>query len=37
MSIKSDLKREGIEVIEELNTLLVNHLAKNVASKLCKT
>lgn len=37
MSIKSDLKREGIEVIEELNTLLINHLAKNVASKLCET
>lgn len=37
MSIKSELKREGIEVIEELDTLKVNSLAKKVASKLCQT
>lgn len=37
MSIKSDLKRDGIEVIDELDTLRINSLAKNVASKLCKT
>ena len=34
MSIKSDLHREGIEVIEQLNTLKVNSIAANIAKKL---
>ncbi len=37
MSIKSDLKKDGIEVIEELDTLTINSLAKNISSKLCST
>ena len=35
MSIHSRLKKEGIEIIEELDTLKVNTIAINVASKLC--
>lgn len=35
MSIHSKLKKEGIEIIEELDTLKVNTIAINVASKLC--
>ena len=34
MSIKSDLRREGIEVISQLNTLKVNSIATNIAKKL---
>lgn len=34
MSIKSDLKREGIEVTSELDTLKVNSIAKNIAQSL---
>ena len=37
MSIKSDLKKDGIEVIEKLDTLKINSIAKNIASKLCET
>lgn len=37
MSIKSDLKKDGIEVIQKLNTLKINSIAKNIASKLCET
>ena len=37
MSIKSDLKKEGIEVINQLDTLTVNSLAKNISKKLCNT
>ena len=37
MSIKSDLKKDGIEVIEKLDTLKINSMAKNIASKLCET
>lgn len=36
MSIKSDLKKEGIEVIEELDTLKVNSLAINISKKICE-
>lgn len=34
MSIKTDLKKEGIEVIKPLDTLSVISIAKNVATKL---
>ncbi len=37
MSIESDLKRDGIEVVEKLDTLKVNSIARNVAIKLCNT
>ena len=35
MNIHSKLKKEGIEIIEQLDTLEVNSIAINVASKLC--
>lgn len=35
MATYSKLKKEGIEVIEQLDTLKVNTIAINVASKLC--
>ncbi|MDO5555792.1 MAG: hypothetical protein Q4G09_03865 [Clostridia bacterium] len=35
MNSYSRLKKEGIEIIEKLNTLKVNNIAINVASKLC--
>ncbi len=35
LSIKRVLKREGIEIIEKLDTLTVNSLAKNIATSLC--
>ncbi len=34
MSIEQDLKKEGIEVIQKIDTLTVNSIAKNVAEKL---
>ena len=34
MSIKSELRREGIVVIKQLNTLKVNAIAANIAQKL---
>jgi len=37
MSIESDLKKDGIQVIGTLDTLSVNTLAHNVAEKICKT
>lgn len=37
MSIKSDLKKDGITVIEELDTLTINSLARNISLKLCET
>lgn len=37
MSVKSDLKKDGIEVIEKLDTLKINSIAKNVSTKICKT
>ena len=33
-SIKRILKKEGIEIVRELDTLAVNTLAKNIANKL---
>lgn len=35
MNIHSRLKKEGIEVIEQLDALKVNNIAINVASRLC--
>ncbi len=35
MSIESDLKKDGIEIIGRLDTLSINSLAKNVADKIC--
>ena len=37
MSIESDLKKDGIKVVGNLDTLSVNTLAHNVAEKICKT
>lgn len=37
MSIKSELRREGIEVIHQLNTLKVNSIATNIAQRLVDT
>ena len=37
MSIKRDLKKEGIEIIQKLDTLTINSISKNVAYKLSKT
>lgn len=35
MSTNSRLKKEGIEIVEQLNTLKVNTIAISIASKLC--
>ena len=37
MNIKSELRKEGIEVISQLNTLKVNSIATNIAQKLVDT
>ena len=37
MSVESDLKKDGIVVIKKLDTLRVNTIAKNVATRLCET
>ena len=37
MSIESDLKRDGIEVTQKLDTLKINSIARNVSIKLCET
>lgn len=37
MNIKSELRKEGIEVIKQLNTLKVNSIATNIAQKLVDT
>ncbi len=37
MSIENDLKRDGIEVIEPLDTLKINSIAKNISEKICQT
>ena len=37
MSIESALKKDGIKVIEKLNTLKVNSIAKDIADKLSET
>lgn len=37
MSVESDLKKDGIRVIEKLDTLKINSLAKNISQKICDT
>ena len=37
MSVESDLKKDGIEVIKKLDTLRVNTIARNVSIRLCET
>ena len=37
MSIETELKKDGINVVEELDTLKINNIAKNVAKKLANT
>ncbi len=37
MSIESDLRKDGIKVVEPLNTLKINSIARNVAQKICAT
>lgn len=37
MSVESDLKKDGIEVVEKLDTLTVNTIARNIANRLCST
>ena len=37
MSIKSDLKKYGIEVISKLDTLKINSIAKNISNQICQT
>ena len=37
MSIESDLRKDGIEVIEKLDTLKINSIARNVSQKICNT
>ena len=34
MSIESDLKRDGIEVLKKLDQLKINSIAKNVSIRL---
>ena len=37
MSVESDLRKDGIEVTEKLDTLKINSIARNVSKKLCDT
>ena len=37
MSIEAELKKDGIEVVEKLDTLTVNAIAKKVSNKICST
>ncbi len=37
MSIKSDLKKEGIEIISQIDTLTVNSIAKNISRRIIET
>lgn len=37
MSVESDLRKDGIEVIKKLDTLKINTLARNVSMRLCET
>ena len=37
MSVESDLKKDGIEVIKKLDTLKINSIAKNVSTHICET
>ena len=35
MSIEADLKKDGIEVIQPLDTLKINAMARNISQKIC--
>lgn len=37
MSIESDLRKDGIRVVDILDTLTINRIAHNIATKLCDT
>ena len=37
MSIETDLKKDGIEIIEPLDTLKINSIARNISQKICDT
>lgn len=37
MSIESDLRKDGIEVLRELDTLRINSIARTVSKSLCET
>lgn len=37
MSIENELKKNGIEVIYKLDTLMTNSIAKKIAKRLCDT
>ena len=37
MSIETDLKKDGIEVLEPLDTLKINSIARNLSQKICDT
>ncbi len=37
MSIEADLRKDGIEVIETLDTLKINSIARNIAQKICES
>ncbi len=37
MSIESDLRKDGIKVVDILDTMSVNKIAHNIATKLCDT
>ena len=37
MSVESDLRKDGIEVIKSLDTLKINSIARNISLKICET
>lgn len=37
MNIETDLKKDGIEVTQTLNTLKINSIAKNISQKICES
>ena len=37
MSVESDLKKDGIEVTQKLDTLKINSIANNISIKICET
>lgn len=37
MSVETDLKKDGVEVVAPLDTLKVNSIARNISQKICQT
>lgn len=37
MSVESDLKKDGIEIVEKLDTLRINSIARNISLGICET